>query len=80
MSPSFYYSEPMILKCNLFGFDRVAFENEISSNLEKSGNVDISIELNGKQACQACNCFLLFEDMEKPKRHIICIIQMIARC
>ena len=66
MRPSFYYSEPMILKCNLFGFDRVAFENEISSNLEKSGNVGISIKLDGKQAGQ--------------KRYIICIIQMIARC
>ena len=80
MRPSFYYSEPMILKCNLFGFDRVAFENEISSNLEKSGNVGISIKLNGKQACQTCNCFLVFEDMEESKRYIICIIQMIARC
>ena len=39
LRPSFYYSEPIILKCDLFGFDRVNLENEISLNLEKSGKV-----------------------------------------
>ena len=33
--PSFYYSEPIILKCDLFGFGRVALENEISKNQVK---------------------------------------------
>ena len=37
-------NEPMILKCDLFGFDRVTFDNEISPNLEKSDNVDINIK------------------------------------
>ena len=78
--PSFYYSEPIILKCDLFGFDRVALENEISPNFEKSGNVDINTKLNGKQACQAGNCLLFFKDMEEPKPYIIFIIQMIAGC
>ena len=32
LRPSLYYSEPIILKCELFGFDRVTFENEISPN------------------------------------------------
>ena len=73
-------NEPMILKCDLFGFDRVTFDNEISPNLEKSDNVDINIKLNGKQACQACNCLLVLEDMEEPKRYITYIIQIIARC
>ena len=78
--PSFYYSEPIILKCDLFGFDRVALEHEVSPNLEKSGNVDINTKLNGKQACQAGNCWLFFKDMEEPKPYIIFIIQMIAGC
>ena len=80
MRPSLYYSAPIILKCDLFGFDSVALENEISPNLEKSGNVDINTKLNGKQACQACNCLLFFKDKEEPKPYIIFIIQMIAGC
>ena len=61
-----YYSAPIILKCDLFGFDRVALENEISPNFEESGNVDINTKLNGKQACQACNSLLFFEDKGEP--------------
>ena len=80
LRPSFYYSEPIILKCDLFGFDRVALEHEVSPNLEKSGNVDINTKLNGKQACQACNCLLFFEDREEPKLYKTFIIQIIARC
>ena len=55
-------------------------ENEICLHFEKSGNVDINTKLNGKQACQACNCLLFFEDREEPKPYIIFIIQIIARC
>ena len=51
LRPSFYYSKPIILKSDLFGFDRVALENEVSPNLEKSSIFDINIKLNGKQAC-----------------------------
>ena len=80
MRPSFYDSEPIILKCDLFGFDRVALEHDVSPNLEKSGNVDINTKLNGKQACQAGNCLLFLKDMEEPKPYIIFIIQMIAGC
>ena len=80
LRPSFYDSEPIILKCDLFGFDRVALEHNVSPNLEKSGNVDINTKLNGKQACQACNCLLFFEDREEPKPYKIIIIQIIARC
>ena len=80
MRPSFYYSEPIILKCDLFGFDRVTLENEISLNLEKSGKVDINTKLTGKQANQACNCLLFFEDKEEPQPNVIFIIQIIARC
>ena len=32
IDPFLYYSERIILKCELFGFDRVTFENEISPN------------------------------------------------
>ena len=50
----------------LVWFWLVALEHEVSPNLEKSGNVDINTKLNGKQACQACNCLLFFEDEEEP--------------
>ena len=62
---SFYYNEPITLNCDLFGYDRVLLENEVSPNFEKSGNVDINSKLNGKQACQACNYLLFFEDKEE---------------
>ena len=69
-----------ILKYDVFGFDRVTLENEISPNLEKSGKVDTNTKLAGKQACQACNCLLFFEDKEEPQPNIIFIIEIIARC
>ena len=69
-----------ILKYDVFGFDRVTLENEISPNLEKSSKVDTNTKLAGKQACQACNCLLFFEDKEEPQPNIIFIIEIIARC
>ena len=69
-----------ILKYEVFSFDRVTLENEISPNLEKSGKVDTNTKLAGKQACQACNCLLFFEDKEEPQPNIIFIIEIIARC
>ena len=48
----------IILKCDLFGFGRVALENEISTNFQKSGKVDINTKLNGMQACQL---FVIFQ-------------------
>ena len=69
-----------ILKYDVFGFDRVTLENEISPNLEKSIKVDTNTKLAGKQACQACNCLLFFEDKEEPQPNIIFIIEIIARC
>ena len=36
-------------------------------NLEKSGNVDINTELNGKQLFQAYNCLLFFKEKEEFK-------------
>ena len=65
LRPSFYYAEPIILKCDLFGYDRVPLENEVSPNFEKSGNVDINSKLNGRQAWKACNYLLFFEDKEE---------------
>ena len=58
-------SEPIILKCDLFGYDRIPLENEVSPNFEKSGIVDINSKLNGRQAWQACNYLLFFEDKEE---------------
>ena len=69
-----------ILKYDVFGFDRVTLENEISPNLEKSSKVDTNTKLAGKQACQARNCLLFFEDKEEPQPNIIFIIEIIARC
>ena len=67
LKTSYYYSEPIILKCEFFGFDRLALENEICSNFENSDNVDVNTKLNGKQGCQACNVLLFFEDKEEPQ-------------
>ena len=55
IEPLLYYSEPVFLKYDMFGNDRVPLENEVSPNFEKSGNVGINSKLNGKQACEACN-------------------------
>ena len=66
-NPIYYYSEPITLKCEFFGFDRLALENEICSNFENSDNVDVNTKLNGKQGCQACNVLLFFEDKEEPQ-------------
>ena len=69
-----------ILKYDVFGFDRVTLENEISPNLEKSSKIDTNTKLAGKQAYQARNCLLFFEDKEEPQPNIIFIIEIIARC
>ena len=66
MRPSFYYNEPIILKCDLFGYDRVPLENEVSPNFEKSGNVDINSKLNGRHFVIFIILYLLFfEDKEE---------------
>ena len=47
----------------------MALENDICSNFENSGNVDVNTKLNGKQACQACFFFGYFSKTRKNLSH-----------
>ena len=62
-----YYSAPIILKCDLFGFDRVALKNEIFLNLEKSGNANINTKFKRETSLSSLQLLVIFfEYNEEP--------------